>query len=256
MMNNSFKLIPVLKNHFLSLFVLSLALIAWGVPKSAIAQTNSESLRQGTTPEKVRQSPITRKREQNSILESIWQLLKVKREKEPPLASRSRICEITPGLLGETYQIYSDRPLFIWQGQVTNLKVNLYSPFSSDTEQEIIWAKAIDDESRNITYTGEPLQPGKIYDWEIVTDSQTNRRRVSFQIMDANERDILSQELAQLETELTNSGATKEEIILTKAEYFAKKDLWSDSLQQLHSLETISNNAIALNQEITSYICD
>ncbi|MDJ0682623.1 MAG: DUF928 domain-containing protein [Xenococcaceae cyanobacterium MO_167.B52] len=246
---------PLLKNYPQSLLVLLLTLSTCSVCNYAIAQTNSESLAQPTTTEKVRQSTITKKRERSSILESIWKLLKAKREQEPALSSRSNICEITPGLLGETNLIYSDRPLFLWQGQVTNLKVNLYSPFSLDTEQEIIWAKAIDDESGNIAYTGEPLQPGKIYDWEIVTDSPTNRRRISFQIIDGQERDLISTELAQLETALTTSGATKEEIILAKAQYFAEKDLWSDSLQQLHSLETSSSNAIALDQEMISYIC-
>ncbi|MDJ0647245.1 MAG: DUF928 domain-containing protein [Xenococcaceae cyanobacterium MO_188.B19] len=237
--------------------LLFLTILTCSVPSFAIAQTNSESLREpSATPEKARESTITRKRERSSILESIWNLLKAKREQEPALSSRSNICEITPGLLGETNLIYSDRPLFLWQGEVTNLEVNLYSPFSLDAEQEILWAKTINDQSRNISYTGESLQPGKIYDWEIVTDSQTNRRRISFKIIDAEERNIISQELAQLETELTASGANKEEITLAKAKYFAEKDLWSDSLQQLHSLETSSDNYTALNQEIISYICE
>ena len=62
-------------------------------------------------------------------------------------------------------------------------------------------------------------------------------------------------ELEQLETELTISGATNEEIILAKANYFAQQDLWSDALQQLSSLEDLSNVAKDNNQKIVSYIC-
>lgn len=245
------------KNNPLHFFVLLLTLTTCSVPNYAIAQTDSESVTQpNATTETVRQDTITRKREKSSILESIWKLLEAKIEgEETPLTSRSRICEITPGLLGQTNLVYSDRPFFLWKGEIDNLEVNLYSPFNFDVEQEIIWSKAIDDSSRNTLYTGEALQPGKIYDWEIVTDSQVKRRRISFQIINGRERDRISGELARLETNLTTSGATKEEIILAKAQYFAEQDLWSDSLQQLHSLETTSNNAIALNQEMVSYIC-
>ena len=182
-MNNLLKLISSIKNNSQLLVVLFLAVTTgvFSLNSNIIAQENSESLSQpsATPDETPRQSPTSRKREQSSVLESIWKLLKAKREQEPALSSRSNICEITPGLLGETNIIYSDRPLFIWQGEVTNLELYLYSPFSFDSEQEILWTKAINGESQNILYTGEPLQPGKIYDWEIVTDSQANRRRIS-----------------------------------------------------------------------------
>ncbi len=260
-MINNFNLISMLshKNNWKILFVLFLTVTtcswSWNLNRT-LAQENFESLTQPSENEQqIEPTTITRKREQNSILETIWKLLRAKREQEPALSSRSNICEITPGLLGETNLVYSTRPLFLWQGMGSKLEIYLYSPFSVDAHQELLWTKAINGESQNILYTGEPLQPGKIYDWEIVTDSQVNRRRISFQIMDAQERDRISGELEQLETELTTSGATKEEIILAKANYFAEKDLWSDTLQQLSSLETASGNTLANTEEMMSYIC-
>lgn len=222
----------------------------------AIAEEDSEFLiENGNTEQKREPPPAPRGRERSSILETIWKLLRAKREQEPALSSRSNICEITPGLLGETNLIYSDRPLFLWQGMASNLEINLYSPFSVDADQELLWSQIVATNSDSILYTGKPLQPGKIYDWEIVVDSATNRRRISFQVMEAAERDRISRELEQLETELTVSGATNEEIILAKANYFAEGDLWSDALQELSSLETTSGNAIANTQEMMSYIC-
>ena len=222
----------------------------------AIAQEDSKSLiENGNTEQKREPTPAPRSRERSSILETIWKLLRAKREQEPALSSRSNICEITPGLLGETNTIYSDRPLFLWQGMASNLEINLYSPFSVDADQELLWTQTVNEESQNVLYTAEALQPGKIYDWEIIVNSQANRRRISFRVMDQGERDRISGELEQLETDLTISGATKEEIILAKANYFAERDLWSDSLQQLYFLETSSDNDISSSQEMISYIC-
>ena len=222
----------------------------------AIAKEDSESLIENrNTEQKSEPTPAPRGRERSSILETIWKLLRAKREQEPALSSRSNICEITPGLLGETNTIYSARPLFLWQGTAPQIEINLYSPFSLDADQELLWSQTVAGNTENILYTGEPLQPGQIYDWEIVVDSATNRRRISFQVMEAAERDRISGELEQLETELTVSGATTEEITLAKANYFAQKDLWSDALQQLSFLEDLSNVAKDNNQKIVSYIC-
>ena len=121
------------------LLFLLLTIISCSIPKIIIAQENSPSLSQpSTTSEPVRQTRNSSKREKSSIIEAIWKLLETKRKIEPPLASRSNICEIT-GLLGKTNLIYSDRPLFLWQGQVNNLKVNLYNPCSFPRTVSLSW---------------------------------------------------------------------------------------------------------------------
>ena len=206
-------LISLLKNNSKILFVLFLTVLVTicSLPLTlnrAFAQENPESLTQPSDKEqKLEPITTTRTRDQSSILETLWKLLRAKREQEPALSSRSSICEITPGLLGETNIIYSDRPLFLWQGTVPQVEIYLYTPFSLETEQEVLWSQTVASNSDSILYPGEPLQPGQIYDWEIVVDSVTNRRRISFQIMETAERDRISGELEQLETELTNSGA-------------------------------------------------
>ncbi len=255
---NNLKLMPLIKNNSQLIFTLFLTVTTFSLPltPNAIAQETSESSTQPSENEqKLEPTKITRKREQSSILETIWKLLRAKREEEPALSSRSNICEITPGLLGKTNIIYSDRPLFLWQGTVPSLEIYLYSPFSLDADQELLWTQTVNDESQNVLYTGEVLQPGQIYDWEIIVDSQANRRRISFRVMEQEKRERISTEIKHLETELTSAGATNEEIILAKANYFAERDLWSDTLQQLYSLETSSNNDILPSQEMISYIC-
>lgn len=195
--------------------------------------------------------------ERSSILESIWQLLKAKRQQEPALSSRSNICEISPGLLGEVNVIYSDRPLFLWEGKANNLTINLYTPFSLEEEQKILWSKKIDSdnsEMQHLFYTGKPLEAGKIYDWETIVDNSSSRK-MPFQIMEKAKREEISLELARLETELINAGKNEVDIILAKANYFAERDLWSDFIQVLFSLENSKTNLSQEIPKITEFIC-
>ena len=221
------------------------------------AQENSETaIQKRETEEKSKSTSVSRGKDRSSILEAIWKLLRAKREREPALSSRSNICEIAPGLLGEVNVIYSDRPLFLWQGKVSSLEIHLYTPFSLEKEQEILWSQTVESQSQRVLYTGKALEPGQIYDWEIVVAHESNRRRISFQVMEKNKREQISGELEQLKTELTIWGATAEEITLERAYYFAQQGLWSDSLQELFSLENSSTALSGNAQEIVKYLCD
>ena len=220
-------------------------------------QDNSETVRQNReTEDKSKPTSDSRARDRSSILESIWKLLKAKREQEPALSSRSNICEIAPGLLGEVNVIYSDRPLFLWQGTLASLEIHLYTPFNLEREQEVFWSQTVESQSQRVLYTGKALAPGQIYDWEIVVAPESNRRRISFQVMEKKKREQISGELEQLETELMISGATDEYITLERANYFAQQDLWSDALQELFSLENSSTTLSGNAQEIVEYLCD
>lgn len=194
-------------------------------------------------------------RERSSILESIWKLLKAKREQEPALSSRSNICEVSPGLLGDVNVIYSDRPLFLWQGKASNVTISLYTPFNWEKDQEILWSETVNSGSQKVLYPGKPLEAGKIYDWQLFTEQESPQRRISFQVMSLEKRDRISKELEQLKIQLTNKGVTSEEMTLVRANYFAQQDLWSDVLQELFSLENPSTNLTNNLQEIVKYIC-
>ena len=215
--------------------------------KETIAQNNEKQQndRSNSTPQT---------QERSSILESIWKLLKTKQEQEPALSSRGNICEVSPGLLGEVNVIYNDRPLFLWQGKADNLEINLYTPFNLEEEQKILWSQRVNSKTQYISYTGNPLEMGQIYDWETIVNGSSSRK-IPFQIMEQSQREQISLELVQLETKLIDSGVQKDEIILAKANYFAKRDLWSDAIQTLLSIQ---NSNDSLNEEIeqmTDFIC-
>jgi hypothetical protein len=168
-------------------------------------------------------------------------------------------------LLEEKNAIWSDRPLFLWQGTAPNIEIRLYSPFNPDREQELLWSQTISTESQttqvqSVPYTGGALQPGQSYDWELVIFSSEERvlkkMRHTFQVMELPERDRLAAELAVIETQLSAAGATAEQIALERANYFAQRDLWSDALQEIYSVKNPLAALTSNTQEILTYLCE
>lgn len=195
---------------------------------------------------------------QNSVLDAI---LKMLQRKQAPLASRpvDNLCAITPGLLGEKNVIWSDRPLFIWQGTVQRLEVRPYSLYSPYRSQEVLWNQTVIAE-QSATYTSKALQPGQTYDWELVVNPPSphnprpNNPRYTFQVMEAQGRDRITAELTALETQL--QGESPEAIALERANYFAERDLWSDALQQVFSVKNPSADLTKTAQQISAYLCN
>lgn len=195
----------------------------------------------------------TQPQKQRSTWQAILTILKGRRETTG--GSRGEVCLISPGLLEEKNIIWSDQPLFLWQVNNFPLEIRLYSPFNPQQEQEVIWRQDV-NEIQGIQYIGQPLEPGKIYDWEIFNLVSKSRQRRSFQVMDIEERNLISQELKNLESQLIIEQATEEEIALEKAKYFAQLNLWSDMLQTISSVQHPSSELTKIRQEIFTYLCE
>ena len=120
----------------------------------------------------------------------------------------------------------------------------MYSSFNAQEDQQVIWRKEnLNQLSPQMTfqgvqYTGNPLEVGKKYDWEIFNQLSKLTERHSFQVMELKERDRISQDLQRLEVELRLEKATDEEIAIGRANYFTQQNLWSDALQEILILET------------------
>ena len=242
----------------LSLFTLTVVIILLSTP--IIAQSNGESQQQELTI-----SPTT-PRPQKSIWQAIWELFK--RQPEPSLASRDSICLITPGLLESLNTIWSDRPMLIWQGEVSPTTIYLYDSFNPDREQQLLWSQTFTPQSsaskfHHFLYTGESLQPGKSYDLEIIIPNSDpeqslsyDRQRHTFQVMASEERARITTELIALENQLAAKEVSEEEIALKKANYFAQQGLWSDALQQIYSTPNPSADFLTNAQGILSALCE
>ncbi|NEP14949.1 MAG: hypothetical protein F6K14_33195 [Symploca sp. SIO2C1] len=151
------------------------------------------------------------------------------------------LCMITPGKLSDeqnqgTLKVWSDRPFFLWQGEITTIEVR------KARSQKLVWQKDIPANTNSTFYEGEPLQPGQRYLWQ---DSGKPQQKGSFRIMEAKEREAIAKELAALENRLKTEGASAEEIALKRANYFEGKELWSDVLREIYS---VSNPLSELQQ--------
>ncbi len=162
--------------------------------------------------------------------------------KKPPVKPRKggsrdpivkKICMVSPDIADKTRIVWSDRPLFIWKGQVQKVTLR-----TEDSNQE--WSQPV-TQTQNITYTGEPLKPGRTYEWRAFF-SETQFKSVTFQVMEANKRDRITAELKNLENRLKAQRANTEAIASAKANYFADSNLWSDVLQQAYSVQKPSDD--------------
>ncbi|MGI2906018.1 hypothetical protein [Tolypothrix sp. VBCCA 56010] len=187
---------------------------------------------------------------------SFWQTRPRKRNTSRSLTSQ--VCAIAPGLL-ETYQVWSDRPLFLWQSQGKNKDLQL---ILRDYEtQEEVWTQKVNTADQKVLYSGkEPLKPGKRYQWQL-SGSQT---WATFQIMPADQRNQIQLDLQALEQKLKANKASSEEIALKKADYFRNYEIkhkeekgifhpWSDALQTLY---TVENPSPAFVKERETYIAN
>lgn len=140
---------------------------------------------------------------------------------------------ISPDKPETTRIVWSDRPLFIWQGEVKKIVV-----INKNTGKK--WTQPVTETQNISTYTADkPLQPGETYEWVVSYDGNLSLS-VNFQVMEAQQRDRITADLQNLEKQLKAENKDTEAIALAKAKYFAENQLWSDVLQQAYSVQNRS----------------
>ena len=202
-----------------------------------------------------RETATARKTAQQSksILQSLVGLFKSPKNR---LITRSgEVCPIAPGQLGEQI-IWSDRPLFIWQGNIPKSQISLYSAsvnFDYRQQEQLLWQQTVPANSQIVAYTGQKLTPGLTYDWELTTDDKSYRP--GFILMKQSAREAIAADLDALEKQLQANRATPEDIAIAKADYFLKQELWSDAIQQLYTVEKPSAHLLDKIEDIKKYLC-
>lgn len=204
--------------------------LAWGTLEPGLAQV---------------EAPNPNQARQNQSLNELVELLK---QDEPPLGSRSAICAVSPGLVGNTDTIWSDRPLFLWQGSASSITLR---DLASGT---IIWSTDLSPLTQQVAFPAAVLQPGRIYSWELAAAGQPSLT-FSFEVMGAERRELIAAALERLETHLKDLGGSNEAIALQQARYFADLGLWPDALQILHSVAEPSAALEQSTQDILTYLC-
>lgn len=184
--------------------------------------------------------------------DSFDELVILMKRNHPPLGSRSNLCAISPGQVGNTDQVWSDRPMFLWQGNVNQIIVREFD------SQDDLWSKNVPSRASlttyQIPYDGLPLQPGQLYTWQLIADDSATTE-YTFEVLPAEERDRITTDLQALDVQLRTTNPSDEAIALEYAQYFAQQRLWSDALNALYRSESRSPELEQAIDEIETYLC-
>lgn len=184
----------------------------------------------------------------------IWNILS--RRKKSGGSRGGKICAIAPVKLVDQnakpennqgiQEVWSEHPLFLWTTRGgTVQKIELFLEGS----KQPFWSREIPDGKTSIVYDEKPLQPGQFYKWRLTAPFPIEQ--TPFQVMEGQERDRITADLKQLEEQL--KGASAETMALEKADYFAKKELWSDALWELYSVSQPSAELTRAIEQIQDY---
>ncbi|MDZ7959796.1 MAG: hypothetical protein RMY34_18260 [Aulosira sp. DedQUE10] len=202
---------------------------------------------------------------QQIIAQSVdWIGLFWQRRPKKRLASRGPIqpvCAISPGLV-DTYQLWSDRPLFLWHSPGNNQDAQVVVR-DYDT-QEVVWQKPVKIADQQAAYDAEKsLKPGKFYQWQLSGSSDT---WITFQVMEASDRQKIQAGLQTIEQQLKSTKASPEEIALKKADFLINYEIkhttetgtfhpWSDAFQILYQVEKPSASFIKQRAAFVTNVC-
>ena len=195
--------------------------------------------------------PVQSSKQSTSIVEAILSLFKSPERRF--ITRGDEVCLVSPGDSGEQL-IWSDRPLFIWQGKIPESEINLTESTKNFGEEELVWTETVPENTQTIAYTGDELQLGATYDWELISNGTTYRQTIT--LMEESQREAIAAELAALENKLENNHATKEDIAIAKADYFIQQQLGYDALQQLYSVPNPSSSLTEQITEIERHLCN
>ncbi len=151
--------------------------------------------------------------------------------------SEQTLCMLTPGQLPDrdgnsnhkgTLEIWSEQPLFLWQGKMKGIEVR-----EMRTNQQL-WEQPLEPTTNSILYQGKELQPGIAYYWRNTIPLEELPTKISFRLMDDQKRNQVTADLTALESKLKANDASAERIALERVNYFINKQLWSDALREIY----------------------
>lgn len=159
-----------------------------------------------------------------------------------PGGTRGNICPLSPGTFGPVDMTWSDRPVFIWRGRATQVRVE---DFESPNDAAI-WSMDVagastvaDGLTYIVPYTGEPLTPGILYEW-ILLDGSEIEDSYLFEVMGGEERAAVDAQLAAIATD----GLSPQALALEQARVFFEADLWSDALNVLYERNLLADTFV------------
>jgi hypothetical protein len=171
----------------------------------------------------------------------------------PPRDSQGEVlfCGLAPNRLekDQSYSVWSDRPLFLWAGNMDQIHV-------TEISGESVWNSTVTGANSVVYGAEQALTPGKTYNWWADNNSLTP---ILFRVLPAEKRQEITAELERQATQLRSRKMNAEAIAVAQANYFAQQHLWSDALRVIHSVMNPSSELVQAKQTIltklTSDIC-
>ncbi|PZD74283.1 hypothetical protein C1752_01134 [Acaryochloris thomasi RCC1774] len=224
--------------------LLALLLVVGGAELGA-AQPKKEDSNSKPRPVKVQNQKSSSK--SRSLIKGIIHVIFGPLKKKPKLGSRSNLCAITPGRLGETDTIWSDRPIFSWRGKAKKLQL------LDEETGELLWQRTLSGEEQSVAYDGPALNPGQVYEWRI---SNGGTQRSTFEVMSAEKRAKVIADLRNLNNPEEVASLTPEvRLAVSQSQYFGEQRLWSDALQSLYGVQESTDELQATLDRVLGKVC-
>ena len=229
--------------------------LAWVQLLLLIAGTASISFPALSTKSKERDLIISQNQQTNvSPAQRLYEFFRRRRRSG---GTQGEFCSISPSMNYRT--TWSDRPLFVWQGTVTQIEVRL-----SDN-QSALWTHTVTEEEQRqqqVLYAGSALKPGQIYSYFYTYQTKDQRQTVTktksipLEVLrsDSEKRRRIEAKLGELDNQKQNLSA--EEYILKRSEIFVEENLWLDLIREVYSLQNPSPEWAKIRQEQRPTLCD
>jgi hypothetical protein len=180
-----------------------------------------------------------------------WWNSEDRRRGYPGTGKPAALCYLNPG---QNEVVWHEQPLLLWRSTARAVGIRTVA---DETE---VWRAT--GAYQALGFRGiqipQPLQPGESYAWYLLYREPSPNpfdRPLPFTLMDEEQRQIVTAELEALETELEETDATADELALAQVDYFLKRDLRTDAVQVMFSVEEPSEALMTLRQEWITEIC-
>ncbi len=173
-------------------------------------------------------------------------------------------CAVAPYQLSAVENIFSERPIFTWTGNIVKAEIR------EKGNETVIWSQEISAENQvNFNFqtasstplklsqvaVEKALQPNQIYELKVFTRLPIDYHPILFKIMTPEERNNITQGLQNLQQELADKNITGDAAILQRADYFARQQLWSEFWQEVLSIQSPSEKLKALINDTVNQLC-
>lgn len=195
-------------------------------------------------------------------------LFRQRRRERQEGARRGGICVLAPGMLQDSYAVWADQPIFLWQiedpEQIRVNQIELLEDHPIRAQRLIIWQTELSSVDQAVLYDGEPLQPNQVYRWKLTyqrLNPNSNQWEDAttegvFELMPPSERAAIAENLQQIATELRSSGASEEEIAIAKASRLVEQGWLMDGLQQMYVVNNPSPELVEARAELVTVGCE